>query len=262
MKNKLGVAYCGIVFALCLSAIRCFGTSGEPQDLHLIVAVPKNVLLPYEPISLQITLTNTSASNAQPVPGRWSSMINVEFTEGAAIHWKRIPTWWRPSQSLPPLPPITLGPGEGVSTVVLLYAFLPDESPLLKPKTAYWLRASLSCSNPALGLTSNKVTINVDETPAAERVANHVLVTNKKLLYCLLPERIVLDKDPSAVGEMEAFIEEFPQSVYSRYFRAAYVALPTVNGIDERSKERISKYRDVVAEKDPWLLSHGRGNDR
>src|SRR5208282_5422888 len=112
MKRTFSVTFRRDILSVLFLAVECLAASGRASDLQLAVKAQKDILLPYEPVSLQVMVTNTSSNASHPIPGRWSSMVTVEFAGEKEDHWKRASIWWRPSAGQPPLPPIELGPSE------------------------------------------------------------------------------------------------------------------------------------------------------
>jgi hypothetical protein len=255
MKTIFRLICCSACLLLLLVSRECFGQPEETNaDLRLVVSARKQALLAYEPIFLLVTLSNASGV-PRDIPGRWLSMINVEFSEDNQADWKPVPIWWRPTAGLPPLPTVTLEPGQALSGSIALYSFNSSEIPIFKTNATYRLRVTLSCFKPPVALKSAEVALSVKEPPAAEKAAQDALMTNRTLLYCLLSERLALDKTPSAIQEVETFVQQFPESVYSDYFRASYIKFPLAPETKGRSTDRITQYRASLMTRAPWMLA-------
>lgn len=242
-----------LAIPLLIQSKKCKGETAdraERSSVRITLECAKTVLLPYEPLYVKVTLTNEGAVSIL-IPGRWKEMLRFEYKDVKAASWEEIAEWWRPSITIPPLPPVELETRESTSVRKVLYSFDPMGKALFEPGRAYVLRALMRSANPKLVLESNESHIDVPEIPKGEEAAYRELVNQKDLIRVLAPlihiEDLTLKLKP-----IETFVEKYPNSVYSLHMRFSYVA--HYGRGDLAKTELIQRYQQHIETTAPWLL--------
>lgn len=224
----------------------------KDQYLQMKLKAQSSSIQPFEPLQFNITVKNMDKKEKHYIFGCWMSLIRFEYKTLESAQWSSLRTWWRPSVSIPPGPPIWLEPGESVATQASFYPFNSDETLLFEAGKTYEFRVLLSTDS--IPLISDTAEIKIIKSLENEKEPLRQLCGNK-LMYLLIPESYGFYENPNASQLIEEFVDKYPNSVYSDYMRKSYINMPIKIGeknvrIDSRKKEIIDKYRQWLKEKE------------
>jgi hypothetical protein len=221
--------------------------------LSISVSVAKNKLIPYEPLSLSITISN-GTDKSLSVPENCQDMIRIQIRELGKKEWSAIQKWWKPALSHPPLPPIALKPGDKQVVSFMIYTFNSDYELLFKPGQTYSVRACIYSSKPPIDAASPIIEIEGLNIPTNEQSPYTEMVTNKSLIRFLAPIQHGGDVSVSA-ADVKRFLDHFPDSCYSQYLRLSFIA--NLDRPDfSNNLETADKYRAYLNTNSSWMIKY------